>query len=126
MLKESLFKFTIYNASPLEILTGWNYDLDTIITPIKVDILEQLLLQEKYNPDKTKFICEGFRGGFSIHYNGPVSREDFANNLKLHVGTKIDLWNKVMKEVQLKRFAGPFRHVPQRYKGGFVQSPLGW
>ena len=45
----------------------------------------------------------------------------YANNLKLTVGTHVELWNKVMKEVQLGRYAGPFEVPPYQY---FVQSPI--
>ena len=45
-------------------------------------------------------------------------------NLKLSVGSEVDLWNKVMKEVKLKRFAGPYKEeeIPFEY---FIQSPVG-
>ena len=32
------------------------------------------------------------------------------------------MWNKIMKEVEAKRVAGPFRKIPYKY---FVQSPIG-
>ena len=35
-----------------------------------------------------------------------------AANLKLFVGSKVILWNKLMKEVLAKRVAGPFESVP--------------
>ena len=38
------------------------------------------------------------------------------------MGTKTDLWNKIMKEVELECYAGPFDQVP--YKN-FIQSPVG-
>ena len=43
-------------------------------------------------------------------------------NLKFHIGNENILWNKVMKEVKLKRYAGPFRHPPFE---NFIQSPIG-
>ena len=43
-------------------------------------------------------------------------------NLPLTVGDHIDLWNKVTKEVKLKRFAGPFKKPPY---DNFIQSPIG-
>ena len=45
-----------------------------------------------------------------------------ARNLPLSVGNKFDLWNKVMKEVKDKRYAGPYEKVPFKY---FIQSPIG-
>ena len=41
-----------------------------------------------------------------------------APNLKLTVGNETILWNKVMKEVKAKRYAGPFTE-------DFIQSPIG-
>ena len=38
------------------------------------------------------------------------------------VGNKVELWNKLMKEVKLKRVAGPFDHIPF---DNFIQSPIG-
>ena len=46
----------------------------------------------------------------------------FAPNLRLRVGSPKELWNKVMKEVELGRYAGPFEEPPFEY---FVQSPIG-
>ena len=38
------------------------------------------------------------------------------------MGTPVTLWNKLIKEVKLKRVAGPFDSVPFKY---FIQSPIG-
>ena len=38
-------------------------------------------------------------------------------------GDEIDLWNKVMKEVKLKRYAGPFTEIP--FEDDYIQSPIG-
>ena len=38
------------------------------------------------------------------------------------VGTKTELWNKVMKEVKEKRYAGPFDKIPFE---NYIQSPIG-
>ena len=46
-----------------------------------------------------------------------------ANNLKFRgLGNEVTLWNKVMKEVKLGRFAGPFVDPPFEH---FIQSPIG-
>ena len=45
-----------------------------------------------------------------------------APNLKIRIGTKIDLWNKVMGEVEKGRYAGPFIDPPYDC---FIQSPIG-
>ena len=45
-----------------------------------------------------------------------------ARNLPLRCGSKVTLWNKMMKEVQQKRFAGPFINPPFHQ---YIQSPVG-
>ena len=45
-----------------------------------------------------------------------------APNLMLRVGDKYDLWGKVMKEVEAKRYAGPYQEIPFEH---FIQSPIG-
>ena len=45
-----------------------------------------------------------------------------SQNIPLTIGTKVDLWNKFMKEVKLGRYAGPFDKPPFPY---YMQSPVG-
>ena len=94
-----------------------------MVTPVDPDKLEQLLLKYRYNRQKTQFLVDGFRNGFNLGYRGPIDniRRD-APNLKLNVGNKTILWNKVMKEVKLKCFAGPFLRNPYP---NYIQSPIG-
>ena len=88
-----------------------NYDFTNIVTPVRVDILD-LLRQARYDEYEMKFLTNGFRFGFPIGYQGPEDRQQEAKNLPQCCRTKTDLWNKMMKEVQLKRFAGPFKQIP--------------
>ena len=81
-----------------------------------------MLKHTSYDPDEIKFLEEGFTQGFDIGYEGPQQRTSFSENIPLSVGTEIDLWNKLMKEVRLKRVAGPFEKVPF---DNFIQSPIG-
>ena len=78
----------------------------------------------KYNYDAaaTKYLKEGFTNGFDIGYQGPKERKSCSNKLPLHVGSKTELWNKLMKEVKLGRVAGPFEEIPF---DNFIQSPIG-
>ena len=102
---------------------GVNFDLENIITPVKADILGHLLTEAGYDTNKTKFLVNGFTKGFSLHYKGKLNNcKRTAPNLKLRVGNKLELWNKVMTEVQANRFAGPFETPPFDH---FVQSPIG-
>ena len=99
-----------------------NFDLKNVITPVRPEAFEQLLTQYNYDEEKTRFLIEGFKYGFSIGYEGNTNVQMKAPNLKLRIGTETDLWNKVMKEVKLKRYAGPFDKVPF---DTYIQSPIG-
>ena len=100
-----------------------NFDLEHVFTPVNVKEYERLLVESNYDSDKTKYLVNGFRHGFSIGYNGPENVQMNSKNLDLHgLGTETDLWNKIMKEVQVKRYAGPFKTVPFR---NYIQSPIG-
>ena len=105
-----------------EVLLYENYDLDNVISPVNVERYEQLLIGSKYNKGKTQYLVDGFRNGFSIGYEGETNVKQGAPNLTLHVGSKVELWNKVMKEVKLKRYAGPFHHIPFE---NYIQSTIG-
>ena len=99
-----------------------NWDTKTIVTPVRTDVLESLLKQANYPVDKIIYLTEGFKNGFSLGYQGDEKVKLSTRNLKLRVGDNIDLWNKVMKEVKLKHFAGPFDKPPFKF---YIQSPLG-
>ena len=45
-----------------------------------------------------------------------------APNLPFTVGNQVELWNKVMAEVRLGRYAGPYRTIPFP---NYIQSPIG-
>ena len=98
----------MFNVTVL-LLEKENFNLTDIITPVKSDILEGLLLESGYKPSKIDYLVSGFRNGFELGYNGPLNGcQRQSPNLKLRVGNKVELWNKVMKEVELGRYAGPF------------------
>ena len=60
--------------------------------------------------------------GFPIGYEGNRQVKQSVPNRTLNVGDETILWNKVMKEVHLNRYAGPFNEVPFEF---FIQSPIG-
>ena len=99
-----------------------NYDLQNVVTPIQTDILEDMLVKTAYSPSETKFLIEGFRSGFSLGYQGPKTRKDTSNNIPFTVGNHLEMWKKIMKEVQVGRMAGPFDQIPFE---NYVQSPIG-
>ena len=82
------------------------------------------MLQEAgYDKVKTQFLVNGFQDRFSLGYCRQDKVKITSNNLKFVIGDEIDLWNKTMKEVKLKRYAGPYKDIP--YEDDFIQSPLG-
>ena len=101
-----------------------NFDLDNIITPVNVSKLREILTQTGYDKQKTEFLISGFSEGFSLGYQGSFDVKLESKNLKLKIGSETKLWNKVMKEVQNKRYAGPFRDNPFS-DGGYIQLPIG-
>ena len=127
---KSLLKLLIYmlflqfNFNYLNGTVTWfeNFDMRRIITPVKIKEYEKLLKESGYNGQKTKKLIKGFKYGFDLHYNGEKNVQRTATNLKLRIGSKEELWNKVMKEVEAKRFAGPFKKVPFK---NYIQSPIG-
>ena len=99
-----------------------NFDLDQVVTPIKVGVYEELLRESGYPEEKIDFLVRGFSVGFDLMYMGPTDRKDTADNLPLTLGSKTELWNKVMKEVKTGRYAGPYPDIPF---DSYMQSPIG-
>ena len=99
-----------------------NYDNKNVVMPVKYRILNSMLKQANYDEVKRTKIVKGFKEGFRLGYNGSQKVRLRAPNLKLSVGDEIILWNKVMKEVSLKRYAGPYQQISFDY---FIQSPIG-
>ena len=99
-------------------------NITDIVTPIQVEELKKLLLESGYDRDKSNYLIQGFTDGFDIGYRGPKTRQDTSMNLPIKegVGSKTELWNKVMKEVKHCRYAGPFESIPFE---NYMQSPIG-
>ena len=97
--------------------------MNKIETPVNIKELKSLLTETNYDKQKTNFLIDGFTNGFSIGYEGPREVQMEADNLKLNnIGDSVILWNKVMKEVKLQRYAGPFEKIPYE---NYIQSPIG-
>ena len=105
-----------------DVLQYQNFDLTNMVTPVNVKVLAGLLEESNYPKLKSEKLIRGFTEGFTIGYQGEKIIQRFAPNLKLRIGSETVLWNKVMKEVKLGRFAGPFEEVPFK---NFIQSPIG-
>ena len=99
-----------------------NLDLTSLVTPVDADVFEKLLIETHYDRKETEFVISGFWEGFDIQYRGPTNRQSRSRNIPFSVGNKVELWNKLMKEVKLKRVAGSFSQVPY---DNFVQSSIG-
>ena len=100
-----------------------NFDIENIVTPIKTIEFRKLLEDTGYDKAKTEWIIKVFEEGFELGYKGRTENiQQNSPNLALRVGDEIDLWNKVMKEVKLKRYAGPFNTIPFK---NYTQSPIG-
>ena len=112
-----------FELAGLDIKFAENYDLEDVVTPIDVSRLEELLREVEYPPEETQYLCDGFRNGFDLGYRGPVNRQDLSDNIPITVGSPIEMWNKVMDEVSLGRFTGPFERMP--YSKTYLQSPIG-
>ena len=98
---------------------------DEIKTPIKVDVYEDLLIKSGYDKQKTQFLVSGFKEGFDICYEGPQDQQDVAKNMLLRgLGTRTDLWNKLMKEVKLGQVSGPYKKEDLPFES-YIQSPIG-
>ena len=68
-------------------------------------------------------LIDGFKNGFDLGFRGNIQGvRRTAPNLKLQVGSPVELWNKGMKAVKEKRYAGPFTKPPFNE---FIQSPIG-
>ena len=90
--------------------------------PLNVDLFVNLLENSGYPESEITFLEDGFHNGFSLEYQGPQNRQSVSENIPFTVGNKTQLWGKLMKEVKLKRVAGPFDRVPF---DNFIQSLIG-
>ena len=114
--------FSIVDGIPIVVDRFENSNLADIVTPIRAKVLEKYLHLTGYDVEKNDYVIRGFEQGFDIGYRGPSQRQDTSNNIPITVGSKVELWNKVMKEVKLKRYAGPFKKIPF---DNYMQSPIG-
>ena len=99
-----------------------NFDLENIITPVNWEVLRDMLHEVVCDSGEIKFLVDGFSKGFEIGYEGPQERQQYAKNLPIKCGSAIQHRNKMVKDVNLRRFAGPYEEIPF---DNFVQSPTG-
>ena len=116
--------YTFYNSVIIICILDfcYNYDLENIITTVNAELLVSKLKAAKYPEEKISFLQDGFVNGFDIGYRGPKNRQSTAENIPFTIGDETELWGKLMKEVKLKRVAGPFSKIPFE---NYIQSPIG-
>ena len=109
---------------PVKVQVPWfeNFDLESIVTPVDVQEYERLLIQSKFSKRKRIKLVKGFTEGFSLGYDGEKNIQKKAANLPFRIRDEFELWSKVMKEVEVGRYAGPFTEIPF---DNYVQSPIG-
>ena len=93
-----------------------------MVTPLNINKYKQLLGESNYDLAETQFLVNGFEQGFDLGYEGVQQRQSKSRNIPFTVGNHIEMWNKIMKEVQLKCVTGPFDEVPFK---NYIQSPIG-
>lgn len=80
------------------------------ISPIKVSILCKYL-EDYVNKEDAKILGRGFQYGFKIEYAGPRTAFE-CRNLKSAFDHEAQLMEKINKEIELGRIAGPFAKPP--------------
>ena len=100
----------------------------TLIVPcVLFDTLEIFVtyfFEEKCHAKECKFYFGRYYNSFDLGYHGQENVRINSPNLKLSGGlcNPTTLWNKVMKEVKLGRYAGPYESIPF---DSYIQSPIG-
>ena len=82
----------------------------------------ELLQESNYDKTESIFLIKGFTEGFDIGYQGPQIRQSKSHNIPFSVGDKYVMWEKIMKEVEAGRYAGPYEKIPYE---NYIQSPIG-
>ena len=76
-------------------------------TPVSPDRLEHHLKRIKYDPNKTKFLVDGFRYGFKIKHEGTLTEEEPDNDQSIRDYPQAAK-EKIDGEVSKGRMMGPF------------------
>ncbi len=97
-----------------------NLNLQSICSPIRPDVFDDFL--QGYDRVERKFVIQGFTQGFRLGFAGDRSRRLLQPNLPSAAVYPDLIWEKIAKEVETGRVAGPFETPPFK---SFVQSPIG-
>lgn len=79
----------------------------------------------QYDRMESEFLVDGFSNGFRLGYDGPRNVKIESNNLHLRVGDNFDLWNKIMIEVEAKRYSGPYSTPDEVFPDCHMINPIG-
>ena len=90
-----------------------------LLTPVKVDRLEQLL-QDQPNQHLVHEVLDSFKNGFSLKYRGPRSGR-IHKNLSSAFQHPKQLQQHLDKEISLGRILGPFK---QQLLPNLICSPV--
>ena len=108
-LKNSSLKlinvFVVFVVSQDLVDTYTDLNWNNIVTPIKIDQYQYWLEKYEYPTDKINYLLNGFKCGFDIGHRGPLRRKSNSQNIPLSVGSHLEIWNKVIKEVRMGRFS---------------------
>ena len=98
----------------------FNPILCDIVTPVHVDILSNFLVSHPHR-DFVNFLIQGFRHGFRIGYEGPITFGQCHNLLSAR-SQPVPVTKAILKELERGHTSGPFLSPPF---DGFHCSPLG-
>jgi len=90
------------------------------VTPVNPVRLQHHLQRIGYDPEKTKFLVEGFTYGFRLQHTGQLSSAT-PNNDSSVLEFPLQMQEKLQKELDLGRMKGPFDEPPFEH---FHISPL--
>ncbi len=97
-----------------------NLDLGAICTPVQSDVFDTFL--EGYDLKEREFITQGFKNGFHLHFEGDRNFVIETPNMKSANKNPEKIWEKIAKEVNAGRVAGPFEKPPFLH---YMCSPFG-
>ncbi len=83
-----------------------NFDLSSICTSVQGDVFDTFF--EGYNPIEREFVIQGFKKGFYLHFEGDTNFVVETPNMKSANKNPEKIWEKIAKEVNAGRVAGPF------------------
>ena len=66
--------FVFFVVDETKVLNFVNHNLDDVITPVDAEMFKHLLTECGYDKQKTAYIYNGFKHGFSLCYEGNLKK----------------------------------------------------